>query len=167
MDLKPKTLEKLQYFKSKVCSIITTAMNRNFDEKIAREHFVTMVEDVTADGIWGSHPYNPQMFNFYFMDRIVSIHEEAVLDPDNPEHAQMLSDFEQKTGQKAQGDLKKPAAPSLSLPVLSETPPVQDSTDGDAAFVDIEQLEALAEHSKNQFDAYDKYQSIQAKMLPQ
>ncbi len=158
MDLKPKALEKLQYFKGKVCSIITTAMNRTFDEKIAREHFVTIVEDITTDGIWGSHPYNPEMFNFYFMNHIISIHEEAVLDPNNPEHAEMIQEFEQKTGKKTQGDLKAP----LSLPVLTESPPAPKSTDGDSAFVDIDTLERLAEHVKNQYDTYD---SVQGKMF--
>ena len=56
-----RTLEKMQYFVGKVCSIVTSSMNRAFDEQVNREHFVIMVEELTADGIWGTHPYNDEL----------------------------------------------------------------------------------------------------------
>jgi hypothetical protein len=133
-------------------------MNRSFDERISREHFVVRITSITADGIWGTHPYNNDLVSFYSLQHVISIHEEVELDLNNPEHTEMIKEYEEKTGQKIQGDLvKKPISkPQELLPVLDEAPsPVVDDTTGDATFVDIANLEALASHSKKTFDAED------------
>lgn len=147
--MKPRTIEHMQYFVGKVCSIVTTAMNRAFDERVAREHFVVLVEEVGPDGIWGTHPFNKDLVSFFHLTHLISIHQEEVLDPANPEHARMLKEFEQQTGKKAQGDMKAPA-PKPLLPVLQEAPPKPKT--GDATFIDIDSLERLAETSKRAFE---------------
>lgn len=146
-----RTLEKLKYFSGKVCSIITTSMNRNFDERIAREHFVVYVEEITPDGIWGTHPYNRDLVSYFSMGYIISIHEELVLDPDNNEqHAAMIKEFENKSGQKAKSDIVK-YPPKNSLSILKEKP-ITPTENGDATFVDINALEQLAENTKKTYD---------------
>tara|TARA_Y100000034_G_C6685917_1_gene301762 strand:- start:169 stop:636 length:468 start_codon:yes stop_codon:yes gene_type:complete len=149
-----RTLEKMvQRFGGKVCSIVTSSMNRSFDEQISREHFVIRVEDIGADGIWGTHPYNQDVVSFFSMNHIISIHEEFELDPNNPEHAQMIKEYEEKTGEKLTGDIE---SKSTDLPIIDapkETPPSDD--EGGLTFVDIRSLEKLAEHSKKQFAAKD------------
>lgn len=134
-----KTIQKMQCFRDKVCSIVTVSMNRAFDEKISREHFVVLIDEITMDGIWGAHPYNPELVSFFNMDKVISIHQEIELDPDNPEHAQMIQEYEEKAGHELKPDIPVPAN------VQKETPP--EEPEG-VTFVDIENLEALAESTK-------------------
>lgn len=162
--MRTSTLKKMQHFVGRVCSIVTTSMNRAFDEKISREHFVIRVMEIGEDGIWGSHPYNDEMISFFTLRHIISIHEEIELDPSNPEHAEMIRDYEKKTGSKVQPDIKrvtpKPAEQSKTelLPVIEPSPAFEveaDPNTGDVTFVDIVSLERLAETTKRTFDAYD------------
>jgi hypothetical protein len=160
--MKPRTIEHLQYFIGKVCSIVATSMNRSFDEKISREHFVVIVREIDVDGIWGAHPYNSDLISFFSLEHVISIHQEEVIDPSKPEHIQMIKDFEQKTGKKVQGDLKN--SPTIKeesknlLNVLKEKPPVpSEPSTGDATFVDIDSLERLAEDTRRAFDQYDAF----------
>ena len=164
--MKPRTLEHLQYFIGKVCSIVTTSMNRSFDERISREHFVVLIQEIDSDGIWGTHPYNPDLVSYFNVEHVISIHQEEVIDPSNPEHIEMIKEFEQKTGKKVQGDLKNSpkieVAPKVEkkdlLTILKEKPPVPSSpSTGDATFVDIESLERLAEDTRRAFDQYDSF----------
>jgi len=136
-------------------------MNRSFDEKISREHFVVIVREIDIDGIWGTHPYNSDLVSFFSLDHVISIHQEEVIDPTDPEHIGMIKEFEQVTGKKAQGDLKNsPAIPEKKelLNILKEKPPVPSSpSTGDSMFVDIESLERLAEDTRRAFDSYDSF----------
>lgn len=142
------------YFHGKVCSIVTASMNRAFDEQISREHFVIRVQDINADGIWGTHPYNNDVVSFFSMAHIISIHEEFELDPSNPEHAEMIKEYEAKTGEKIQPDIQAPKQEPLAvIEAPKETPPPED--EGGLTFVDIHSLEKLAEHSKRQFAAQE------------
>lgn len=100
-----RTVEELQYFVGKVCTIITTSMNRNFNELIAREHFAVLVTKITQDGIWGVHPYNHEILNFFNMQYIISIHEEYVIDPNNPEHKKLIEEYQKRTGKSIKPDL--------------------------------------------------------------
>jgi hypothetical protein len=144
--MKARTLEKMQYFAGKVCSIVSTSMNRSFDEQISREHFVVHIEEITSDGIWGTHPYNNELLSFFAMEHIISIHQEIQLDPSNPEHAQMIKDFEDRTGKTATPDIQG---------VPKETPPDSEEPEG-MTFVDIDNLEALAETTKRTLEAQER-----------
>ncbi len=138
-------------------------MNRAFDEKISREHFVVIVHQIDCDGIWGSHPYNSDLISFFNLEHVISIHQEEVIDPNKPEHAEMIKEFEQKTGKKVKSDLasgpKEPAKKQDLLNVIQQTSPEpsQEPSAGDATFVDIESLEKLAENTRRAFDAYDSF----------
>ena len=44
------SIRDLQYFINKVCSIVTTSMNRSFDEKLSREHFVIRIKTINIIG---------------------------------------------------------------------------------------------------------------------
>lgn len=164
--MKPRTLEHLQYFIGKVCSIVTTSMNRSFDEKVSREHFVVLIQEIDSEGIWGTHPYNSDLVSYFNVEHVISIHQEEVIDPENPEHIKMIKEFEEKTGKKVNGDLKNSpqieVAPKVEkkdlLNILQQKPPVlSDPSTGDATFVDIENLERLAENTRRAFDEYDTF----------
>lgn len=156
-----KTIQQLQYYVGKVCSIVTSSMNRSFSEQISREHFVIRVQSINSDGVWGTHPYNDELISFFAISHIISIHQEVELDPNNPDHAAMIKEYEEKTGQKVESDLKmgkiKPAQKEELLPVIDSKSTIADQNEesGDATFVDITSLENLAAQSKRTFDAQD------------
>lgn len=156
-QFKLRTLEALNYFVGRVCSIITTSMNRSFEEKIAREHFVIRVEEVSVDGIWGTHPYNPSLLSFFNFTHVISIQEEEVLDPTDPDHKKMIEDFESKTGKKLKSDLGNVTHTPLkqSLPVINNPPKEK----GDSIFVSIDNLEELAENTRKNYEVYEKFRS--------
>lgn len=160
--MRSKTLEQLQYFVGKVCSIVTTSMNRSFDEQISREHFVVRIRELNIDGLWGTHPYNESLVSFFNLNHIISIHQEVELDPNNAEHIKMIQEYEKKTGTKVQPDIGKLETKEISksvevLPILEKSPAldVEDTNAGDAVFIDIANLERLAESTKRTFDAYE------------
>lgn len=169
-----KTIQDLKYFIGKVCSIVTTSMNRSFDENISREHFVIEVQNINSDGVWGVHPYNKELVSFFALPHIISIHQEVELDLENPDHAAMIKEYEERTGEKLKADLdsrnytnkQKAKTESKSiLPVLNNEnttntqPEKHAEADqvGDATFVNILNLESLAERSKRTFDVQDIY----------
>lgn len=157
-----RTIQELQFFVGKVCSIVTTSMNRSFDEMVSREHFVIRIQIVNADGVWGVHPYNKDLISFFSLPHIISIHQEVELDLDNPEHAAMIKEYEEKTGKKLKADFDSRTNESKEkedlLPVLDDVE-IQKHSEadqvGDATFVNIANLESLAEQSKRTFDAQD------------
>lgn len=160
-----KTLQNLKYFVNKVCSIVTTSMNRSFDEQISREHFVIRVQDVSVDGVWGYHPHNEELISFFQWNHIISIHQEVELNPSDPEHAEMIREYEERTGEKVKSDLgEQKNKKSLEnktdlLPVIHDniaTSEVEDLEPGEATFVDIRNLELLADKCKQSFDIKEK-----------
>lgn len=134
----------MQHFKGKVCSIISTSMNRSFDEQISREHFVIYIDDINSDGVWGTHPYNDELISFFAMEHIISIHQEIQLDPSNPEHAKMMEDYEDRTGKTATTDLQGTPTKEASS---------DEEPDDAVTFVDIDELSKLAESTKRTFTA--------------
>ena len=140
-----KSLARMKYFEGRVCSVVTTSMNRSFDEKISREHFVIRVDEINPDGVWGTHPYNQDMVSFFAMPHIISIHEEIELNPNNPEHAKLIQEYEERNGMKATPDIQGQP---------KEKPPGPEEPEGGMTFVDLDQLEALAEDTKRNFEAY-------------
>jgi len=141
-----KTIQNLQHFVGRVCSILTVPVNRQFDELRAREHFVVRVGEITSDGVWGTHPANG-MVSFFPIEHIVSIAEEIELDVNNPEHAQMIQEYEKKTGKKIESDIghKPPKREKVLEPEEEQAP-----------FVDINNLEALAAQTRQQYSQQPK-----------
>jgi hypothetical protein len=152
-----KTIQNLQHFVGKVCSIVSKSMNRSFDEIISREHFVVRIQSINSDGVWGTHPYNDELISFFSFPHIISIHQEVELDPENPQHQQMIKEYEEKTGKKIKPDIiKNNIEKKELLPILEQKKsPVPEKNTGDLNFVDISNLENLAAQSKKTFDAED------------
>ena len=157
--MKPKTIEHMQYFVGKVCTIITTQINRQFDERIARDHYAIRVGEITVDGIWGVHPEH-DIVSFFPMDHIVSIHEEMELNMNNPDHRKIVDEYEKKFGKKPDIKFDDTGKEQL-LPIVQpkKGPPVptyeESDTDGEekVTFVDIQAISHLAKHTKRTFDA--------------
>jgi len=162
--MKPKTIEHMQYFVGKVCTIITTQINRQFNEQIARDHYAIRVGEITLDGIWGVHPEH-DIVSFFPMDHIVSIHEEMELNMNNPEHKKIVEDYEKKYGKKPDIKFDDTGKEEL-LPIIQpkKEPSVSTyegvDTDGEdkVTFVDIAAISQLAKHTKNTHEAKKLHQ---------
>lgn len=159
MNIKARTLEKMQYFVGKVCSIFTGPLNRNFDEARAREHFVVKVEEIDTDGLWGSHPYNGTI-SFFMLESIKLITEEIVLDPKNPSHAKMIKEYQDKTGKTIVSDVSPHLAPVLETPKAGSEEPVINEQSQEPAFVDIKHMTNMVRQAKRSFQATDMYESL-------
>ncbi len=146
-DFKAKTIEHMQYFVGKVCTIFTPPINREFDELRSREHFVVKIEEINSDGIWGTHPYRGTV-SFFPISYLTLIQEEQLIDPNNPEHQQMIKEYEKKSGKKVMSDV----SPNL-VPKLKETTSVKPEVE--ASFVDVAQLTALAKETKRSYTLLD------------
>ncbi len=123
-----KTVQSLQYFVGKVCSIFTLSSNRNnLPEEHAREYFVARISSIDHDGIWGTHP-SSHMASYFPLNYVTSIVEEMELNPDNPEHAAIISKYEK----------------------IKEN--VTEHPQTEQQFVDVENLENLAKIVKEQYE---------------
>lgn len=79
------------------------------------------------------------------MAHIISILQEVELDPNDPEHAQMLKEYEEKHG--------KPFEPDLGLEKKAPQPMcTEEPADDSNMFVNIEDLSRLAAQTKAAFD---------------
>ena len=92
-------IENLKYFVGKAVTIITTPINRDFDERQKCDYFVGVVEAVDEIGILTQHPVTGCR-NYYFYGQICAISEEQVLDSANPDDAAMIQEIEAKRSSK-------------------------------------------------------------------
>ena len=115
-------MKSLNYFIGKVCTIFTTPINRTFQERQSIDYFVGRIEAIDEFGIMTSHAITGCK-NYFFLKHIIGVSEEQVLNPEKPEDAKLLEEFQA---------MKK-------LQTSEESSP----------FVDLDQLKALSKLSKS------------------
>jgi hypothetical protein len=127
-----RSIQSLQYFVNKVCSIFTVSSNRNnLPEEHAREYFVARISSIDHDGIWGTHP-SSHMVSYFPLNYVTSIVEEMELNPENPDHAAIISKYE-----KMKENIEEN---------------IEEHPQTDQQFVDVENLENLAKIVKEQYE---------------
>lgn len=126
--MKARTYDQLQHFVGKVCTVFTGPINRGFEERQAIDYFVGVVEGIDETGILTYHPIT-KCKNYFFLHGVLGISEEQTLDPDNPEHAQMIEEFRKKKTREDQEPMPPPLHPQAAP--------------DDSPFIDIEQLAKL------------------------
>lgn len=119
-------LKNLEYFVGKAVTVITTPINRDFDERQKCDYFVGVVESVDSMGIMTQHPITACK-NYYFFSQICAISEEQVLDSQDPDDAKLIEELETK---------RRPEQPSFEIPTVAE---VKSSH-----YVDIDFLNKMA-----------------------
>jgi hypothetical protein len=104
--------DPLEYFVGKICTVFTVPNNRDFKAENPQtfpqpvfHYFVGKVLEVSSKGIcieqWNN---DKKLRTFFFMDHIISISEEEILDPSNPKDQQLIEEYKQineKTMKKA------------------------------------------------------------------
>ena len=94
-------IESLEYFVGKICTVFTVPTNRDFKSENPQtfpqpifHYFVGKVIEVSARGVmieqWNSQK---KLRTFFFLDHVVSISEEEILDPSNPKDMQAIEEF--------------------------------------------------------------------------
>jgi hypothetical protein len=115
-------IKHLKYFIGKAVTVITTAINRDFDERQKCDYFLGVVESVDELGIMTLHPITGCK-NYYFYSQICAISEEQVLHPEKPEDAELIAELKERQNK----------------PIV--VPPVETPTNN--PFVDVDSLSQM------------------------
>ncbi len=137
-----KAIENLNYFVGKPCSVHARGINWRLTDENIVDYYVGIVELINEYGICLKNVINNKK-TFIFMQGLVSISEETVVDKDDPETEKMLQSYEEK----------KQAAfkhnDNIIKPTRMETPaskPIQQVDN--SPFVDIKSMTQLAKQAK-------------------
>lgn len=82
MILSDQQRRNLEYFKNKICTVITTSINRNFEEKTLIDYFVGKITKIDEAGLWYEH-VQTKCLNFVFFNQLIGIAEEKVINDVN------------------------------------------------------------------------------------
>jgi len=107
-------VEGLEYFVGRICTIFTVPTNRDFKSENPQtfpqpvfHYFVGRVVEVTSRGVcieqWNN---DKKLRTFFFMDHIVSISEEEILDPSNPKDKEIIEEY-RKTNESSRKRAEK------------------------------------------------------------
>lgn len=105
-------IENLEYFVGKICTVFTVPISRDFKAENPQtfpqpvfHYFVGKVIEINSRGIcieqWNS---DKKLRTFFFINHIVAISEEEILDPSNPKDLKLIEEYKQvneKTMKKA------------------------------------------------------------------
>jgi hypothetical protein len=91
----------LDYFLGKICTVFTVPTNRDFKSENPQtfpqpvfHYFVGRVVEVNHRGICIEQWNNAKKLRtFFFLDHIVSISEEEILDPSNPKDREIIEEY--------------------------------------------------------------------------
>lgn len=90
MNISDQQKRNLEYFRNKVCTVITPAINRTFDEKTSIDYFVGKITKIDEVGIWYEH-IQSKCLNFVFYNNLISIAEEKMLSSDDDQKNKLLN----------------------------------------------------------------------------
>ena len=89
-----------KYFIGKLCTIFTVPINRDFRSENSQnypqalyKYFMGVVEALDRDGLLLTQA-TTGLKSYFFREQIVAIAEEELLDPNNPEDAKIIAEYE-------------------------------------------------------------------------
>ena len=146
-----KNSDTIQYFVGKICTIFTSPINRQFDERQNLDYFVGRVDGFDDKGILMSHVVS-NCKNFYFFQNVISIAEEQLVDSDDPILKEYESIKEQKKNQSQQQQPQQ-QQPQPKQPQPQQQQPAQyhEEEVNDSPFVDITAISDLAKKAKESY----------------
>lgn len=132
------TPQGLDYFLGRICTIFTVPTNRDFKSENPQtfpqpvfHYFVGRVVEVNQRGICIEQWNNAKKLRtFFFLDHVVSISEEEILDPSNPKDREIIEEYK-----KVNEDTVKKASENVDAVKKQK-------------FVDIEGLQGLVRSSR-------------------
>lgn len=137
--------EGLEYFVGKVCTVFTVQTNRDFKSENPQtfpqpifHYFVGKVLSVGSRGImmeqWNS---TKKLRTFFFMEHMVSISEEEILDPSDPKDRQAIDEYRKINEVSAKKANENVEALKKQKESMSKSP-----------YIDINSLSDLTEASR-------------------
>jgi hypothetical protein len=107
-------IKQVEYFLDKICTIFTIPTNRDFKSENPTtfpqpifHYFVGKILEIDEKGIfiqqWNS---NKKLRSYFFIEHIVGICEEEVLNPSSPEDAKLIEEYK-KINEKAMSQAEK------------------------------------------------------------
>jgi hypothetical protein len=97
-------MKHLERFVGKVCTVFTVGINRDFKQENPKTYpkplyvyFMGAIEFVNEHGIM--QQVTTGLSTFVFMNNVVSISEEEVLDPENENDAEMIKKYKEDAEQ--------------------------------------------------------------------
>lgn len=93
--------KNLEYFLGRICTVFTVPTNRDFKSENPQtfpqpvfHYFVGRVLEINESGIfieqWNNHK---KLKTFFFIDHIVSISEEEILNPEDPKDREVIEEY--------------------------------------------------------------------------
>ena len=113
--MKPYPTKELLYFVGKVCSVFTTTTSRMLGPEDVHHYFLGVIESIDEHGIFLTQ-VTKALKVYIAKDHLISIAEEEVLDPRNPQHAEEIKQSMENMKKRAEELEKK------RLPALKKTP---------------------------------------------
>lgn len=141
MSILPEEYSKkttLNYFLGKVCTVLVDRLapfQANMTPEEATQSFTGVINNITTEGICITD-LTTKTRNFFFINHIVGLREEKVLDPNNPEDQKEIAIVQKAMEMKAE---EKPIATKVEQ---------MESIGKESAFVNIADLQILAKKSK-------------------
>jgi len=111
-------LEKFKYFIGKPITVFTVHTGRNFTETQFNDYFTGVCQAVHIDTIETLHPIT-NCKNLFFFNNIVGICEEQQLDPENPEHQEIINEIKREVPVE-QNDLQPNNSVNIDIDLLNK-----------------------------------------------
>jgi hypothetical protein len=112
-------LEKFKYFIGKPITVFTIHTGRNFTEAQFNDYFTGVCQAVHVDAIETLHPIT-NCKNLFFFNNIVGICEEQQLDPENPEHQEIIKEIKKEAPVEQQNDLQPNNSVNIDIDLLNK-----------------------------------------------
>lgn len=111
-------IKDLEYFQGRVCTIFTIPTNRDFKSENPNtfpqpvfHYFVGKILEINSHGVtleqWNN---NKKLRSFFFLQHIVGLSEEEILNPNDPKDAKEIDSYKElnkKAPEKAEKQLEK------------------------------------------------------------
>jgi hypothetical protein len=122
--------KQLELFLNKICTVFTIATNRDFKAENPTtypqpifHYFVGKVLEVDEKGLllqqWNS---NKKLKSYFFINHIIAICEEEILDPASPDDAKIIEEYKKINEKAVEGAEKKHQELKDQQKIIRENP---------------------------------------------
>jgi hypothetical protein len=122
--------KQLELFLNKICTVFTIATNRDFKAENPTtypqpifHYFVGKVLEVDEKGLllqqWNS---NKKLKSYFFINHIIAICEEEILDPASPDDAKIIEEYKKINEKAVEGAEKKHQELKEQQKIIRENP---------------------------------------------
>ena len=137
-------IDNLRHFVGRVCTVHTRPTNWKHDQQQSLDYFMGVVDSIDALGMMLTNVINRNK-TYIFLEAIIAIAEETVIDPADPSQVKAAEEYEKKKAEIVKDN------PSLQTskpkPVAPPPPPPQSSCGGgcgSSSFMDIKNITQIA-----------------------